>query len=184
MDRICEGTKMTTVRHAMATDAATLAAVAAVTFPLACPPHITEQTKAQFIDEYLGEGNFSGYIADPLREVLLAEIDGEPVGYSMLVAGEPHDPEVAASITARPTVEISKCYVMPDHHGAGVASALMAASIAAAQARDAAGVWLGVNQENARANRFYEKCGFAIVGTKKFLVGGVYEDDFVRELVF
>ena len=60
----------------------------------------------------------------------------------------------------------------------------MAASIAAAQARDAAGVWLGVNQENARANRFYEKCGFAIVGTKRFLVGGVYEDDFVRELVF
>ena len=118
--RIREGTEMTTVRRAMATDAATLAAVAAVTFPLACPLHTTEQAKAEFIDEYLGEGSFSGYIADPLREVLLAEIDGEPVGYSMLVAGEPHDPEVAASITARPTVEISKCYVMPEHHGQGL----------------------------------------------------------------
>ncbi|MEP6478552.1 MAG: GNAT family N-acetyltransferase, partial [Rhodoglobus sp.] len=46
------------------------------------------------------------------------------------------------------------------------------------------GVWLGVNQFNARANRFYEKSGFAIVGTKKFLVGEKYEDDFVRLLAF
>jgi ribosomal protein S18 acetylase RimI-like enzyme len=45
-------------------------------------------------------------------------------------------------------------------------------------------VWLGVNQLNARANRFYEKNGFAIVGEKKFLVGGKAEDDFVRERVF
>jgi RimJ/RimL family protein N-acetyltransferase len=40
-----------------------------------------------------------------------------------------------------------------------------------------------VNEENARANRFYEKNGFAKVGTKRFLVGERYEDDFVRERV-
>jgi hypothetical protein len=33
-----------------------------------------------------------------------------------------------------------------------------------------------------RANRFYEKQGFVRVGTKKFLVGQRYEDDFVRAL--
>jgi ribosomal protein S18 acetylase RimI-like enzyme len=38
-----------------------------------------------------------------------------------------------------------------------------------------------VNQENARANRFYEKSGFTLVGTKHFLVGDRLEDDFVRE---
>jgi len=45
-------------------------------------------------------------------------------------------------------------------------------------------VWLGVNQQNGRANRFYEKHGFAIVGTKGFELGGRREDDFVRERVF
>jgi diamine N-acetyltransferase len=42
-------------------------------------------------------------------------------------------------------------------------------------------MWLGVNQENARANRFYEKNGFAQVGIKHFLVGDRLEDDYVRE---
>jgi RimJ/RimL family protein N-acetyltransferase len=42
-------------------------------------------------------------------------------------------------------------------------------------------MWLGVNQFNPRANRFYEKSGFRQVGVKRFLLGGRYEDDFVRE---
>ena len=171
----------TTVRFADATDAAALAVVAAATFPLACPPQTTDAAKADFIAKHLTETSFEGYVADPQRELYLAEVDGEAVGYTMLVFGEPHDSDVAAAITVRPTVELSKVYVLPEHHGAGVSSALMEASIEAAIAREAAGVWLGVNQENARANRFYEKNGFALVGTKKFLVGDRWEDDFVRE---
>jgi diamine N-acetyltransferase len=171
------------VRPAVAADAASLAAVAAATFPLACPPHTTEEAKADFIATHLAEANFDAYLADPDRDLFVAEVDGRPVGYTMLVAGEPHDADVAAAITTRPTIELSKVYVLADAHGAGVARELMAASVAAARARDAAGVWLGVNQENGRANRFYEKSGFALVGTKRFLVGDRYEDDYVRELV-
>ena len=89
-----------------------------------------------------------------------------------------------AAITVLPTVELSKCYVMPGHHGAGVAARLMAASLDAARARGAAAVWLGVNQENAKAQRFYAKSGFARVGTKRFLVGDRWEHDFVLERVF
>jgi len=58
----------------------------------------------------------------------------------------------------------------------------MHASVEAARARAAASVWLGVNQLNARANRFYEKNGFVNVGIKHFLVGDKLEDDYVREL--
>lgn len=173
----------TTVRNAVATDAATLAAVALVTFPLACPPGTTEESSQRFIDDNLREPHFADYLADPARDVLLAEVDGEPAGYTMLVVGEPHDSDVAAAITVRPTVELSKCYVLAEHHGQGVAAALVAASLEVARARDAAGVWLGVNQQNQRANAFYAKSGFALVGTKKFLVGDTYEDDFVRERI-
>ena len=62
-----------------------------------------------------------------------------------------------------------------------LARALMAACLDAARHRGAAGLWLGVNQLNERAQRFYGKSGFSRVGTKRFLVGGVYEDDFVME---
>ncbi|PRC53827.1 GNAT family N-acetyltransferase, partial [Mycobacterium sp. ITM-2017-0098] len=40
-------------------------------------------------------------------------------------------------------------------------------------------VWLGVNQRNARAQRFYGKHGFAITGTKSFRLGGHIEADYV-----
>jgi ribosomal protein S18 acetylase RimI-like enzyme len=54
-------------------------------------------------------------------------------------------------------------------------------SVEASIARGVKSIWLGVNQENTRANRFYAKCGFDGVGTKNFLIGDRYEDDFVRE---
>lgn len=62
-----------------------------------------------------------------------------------------------------------------------MAALLVEETVTEARERGAAGVWLGVNQENARANRFYEKSGFARVGEKRFLVGDRFEDDFVRE---
>jgi ribosomal protein S18 acetylase RimI-like enzyme len=152
-----------------------------VTFPLACPPHTTDEAKAAFIADNLTATHFDGYLADPARELYLAELDGEVVGYTMLIVGEPKDPDVAAAITLRPTSELSKCYVMPGHHGAGVAGALMTATLAAVRARGAAGVWLGVNEENERAQAFYEKSGFVKVGRKRFLVGERWENDYVME---
>jgi len=169
------------IRPAVADDLPALAAVAALTFPLACPPHTTDEAKAAFIATHLTEAHFAGYLADAARDVIVAVADGEIAGYVMLVAGEPTDADVAAAIRIRPTVELSKCYVHPGHHGAGIAGSLMAAALDAARAREAAGVWLGVNQENGRAQAFYGKHGFARVGVKRFLVGERYEDDYVYE---
>lgn len=169
------------VRGAGSSDLAELAEVAALTFPLACPPHTTDAAKAAFIAAHLTETSFAGYLTDPGRDVLVAEVDGRIAGYVMLIAGDPADADVAAAIRIRPTVELSKCYVHPAHQGAGVAGALMAAALDAGAARRAAGIWLGVNQLNARAQAFYGKHGFERVGVKRFLVGERYEDDYVYE---
>ena len=171
-----------TIRPAAAGDEAALAAVAAATFPLACPPHTTEEAKAAFIRTVLSEERFAEYLADDTRRLLIAmDADGSAVGYTMVNLGEPADEDVRAAIRLRPTSELSKCYVLPGHHGEGVASGLMGESLEAAEAAGAEGMWLGVNQVNARAQRFYGKHGFERVGTKRFLVGDRYEDDFVME---
>ena len=57
----------------------------------------------------------------------------------------------------------------------------MELSVQAAREAGASAIWLGVNDENARANRFYEKSGFAVVGAKTFALGSRIEHDFVRE---
>jgi len=144
---------------------------------------VTPEAIEKFLAANLSEERFDAYLADPDRAVFVA-VDGagDFRGYTLLVMGEPYDADVAAAITTRPTCELSKLYVHPDAHGVGLAPRLVEATAAEARARGAAGMWLGVNQHNARANRFYEKTGFVRVGVKRFLVGDRFEDDFVREL--
>lgn len=169
------------VRGATAGDVPVLARVAAATFGLACPPGMTAERVDAFVAEVLSPQCFERYVADVKRRVLLAEQDGIPLGYAMVVAGEPGDPDVRAVVTTRPTVELSKIYVVPQAHGTGAAGALMDGALDVARAFGAASTWLGVNQQNLRAQRFYRKSGFEQVGTKRFLVGGVHEEDFVME---
>jgi ribosomal protein S18 acetylase RimI-like enzyme len=169
------------IRRATPADAATLHELAAATFPLASPPDTRPEDNEAFIAAHLSEARFVGYLGDPARILFLALLDGAPVGYAMLVTGEPYDPEAALAVRRRPTVELSKIYVRPEQHRSGVAVALMTACLAAAADAGARSVWLGVNQRNERANRFYEKQGFRVVGTKHFLVGSRLFEDFVRE---
>lgn len=173
------------VRRATRADAAALAEVAAETFGLACPPGMSEQSVAAFVAEHLTPERFAEYVDDPARAVLIAEEDAEEgaraVGYAMLVHGEPYDENARAVVRHRPTTELSKIYVLPTAHGGGVATELLEAALAVARDVGAAGMWLGTNQANVRAQRFYVKSGFEKVGTKRFWVGDHWEDDFVFE---
>jgi GNAT superfamily N-acetyltransferase len=148
-------------------DAGELAAVAARTFPLACPPSVALNDIAAFIDANLSGARFTEYLADPQRLIFTTSADGPITGYAMLIrdgAG----------------AELSKMYVLPAHHGSGVSAALMSAALAtAAEQWHPDRVWLGVNQKNPRAQRFYSKSGFIVTGTRTFELGAHTEHDYV-----
>lgn len=172
-----------TVRRAVETDAEGLSRLAALTFPLACTPQTSADFLATHIATRLDPESFRRHLADPDCVVLLADggAGADPVGYTILLAGEPTDPDVAGAIRFRPTVSLERCYVHPDHHGSGVAGRLMTATLEAARQSGAQGIWLGVSEENARANAFYTRHGFEQVGTKRFHIGDAWENDHVRE---
>jgi ribosomal protein S18 acetylase RimI-like enzyme len=66
--------------------------------------------------------------------------------------------------------------------GTGVASDLMRAALDGARSRfQATSVWLGTNNDNARAQAFYGKHGFRVVGQRTFSVGGQMHDDVVMQ---
>jgi ribosomal protein S18 acetylase RimI-like enzyme len=167
------------VAAAVEADLPDLADVAARTFPLACPPSVSQENIAAFIEENLSEARFHDYLADPDRAVLAARDGRRIVGYVMLIRGVPDDSDVQQAVTPRPAVELSKMYVLPDSHGAGVSAGLMTAALQRAAELDAKCVWLGVNQQNQRAQRFYAKHGFTINGTKTFRLGAGVENDYV-----
>jgi ribosomal protein S18 acetylase RimI-like enzyme len=147
--------------------AAELALVAAQTFPLACPPSTPAENIATFIKENLSAARFAEYLADPQRAVLTVAQDGRIVGYAMLVRD------------ADGNAELSKFYLLADSHGSGAATTLMDDTLATAARWEARSVWLGVNQQNQRAQRFYLKSGFTINGTRTFRVGARDENDYV-----
>jgi ribosomal protein S18 acetylase RimI-like enzyme len=161
------------------TDVTELAALAARTFPLACPPSTTRANIASFVDANLSAARFAGYLADPQRLILTAGRDRRIVGYAMLFRGVSDDPDVQRAVPVRPAVELSKMYVLPDNHGAGVSTALMNAALAAAADWAAGCVWLAVHQENQRAQGFYKKCGFTVNGTRTLQLGARRENDYV-----
>lgn len=154
---------------AVVADLPELADVAARTFPLACPESLSVHDIAAFIDENLSEQRFRDYLADPDRAVLVAREGGRIVGYAMLVRGSPNNA----------AIELSKLYVLSDSHGAGASAALMTAALERAADLKATSVWLGVNQKNQRAQRFYAKQGFTVSGTRTFRVGAGTENDYV-----
>jgi GNAT superfamily N-acetyltransferase len=170
-----------TTRRAVPGDAAELHTLAARTFGLACPPGTTQPDIDAFVALNLSEARFEDYLKDPDRIVLLAESDSGPVGYTMLVRGPIADPDVRALVDERTSIELSKFYVLAEGHGSGIGAELMRATLEAAAGTGAVACWLGVNQKNVRAARFYTKNGFEVVGTKRFLVGEQWHDDHVRQ---
>ena len=167
------------VAAAAAADIQEIADVAARTFPLACPPSATAENVAAFIAANLSAEKFRDYLADPARVVLVARDGNTVVGYAMLIHGVPDDADVQRAVTLRPAVELSKIYVLPSSHGGTVSAALMAVAVEHAIQHGAASMWLGVNEQNQRAQRFYAKQGFVVTGTKSFQLGANLEHDFV-----
>ena len=97
---------------------------------------------------------------------LLVEEAGTAIAYAMLRTD--HVPEC---VSGADPIELWRFYVDRAWHGRGVAAALMARVKAAAQARGAKTLWLGVWERNDRARAFYAKCGFVDAGEHIFLFG-------------
>lgn len=185
----------TLVRAAQPAEAAELAWLAALTFPLACPPGTAAEEIARHVATHLSPTRFAELCTSRAHRLLVAEgaLDGNPPrlrGYALLRLGAPEgDAEAravgAATGTAGPVVELSKIYVHPAELGSGVAGALLRAAVAAADELAAAHghpplpLWLGTNGRNERAQAFYRKHGFVVVGSRTYDVGGQQHDDVV-----
>lgn len=182
------------VRRARPGDAPYVAWLAALTFPLACPPGTAVETMAAHIAAKLTPEQFLRWATSSDHALMVAEhttATDEPaiVGYALVALGQPDGSAEAGAVrdatgSSGPYLELSKIYVHPQVRGTGVADALMAGSVEAAAelaARSGGDVplWLGTNRGNTRAQSFYRRHGFVVVGHRTYDVGGVEHDDVV-----
>ena len=160
------------LRRAVPSDAASLAAFAARTFFEAFgsdndPKHMTAHLAATY-----GPEQQRAELSDPSIATLLLEVDGVMAGYAMVRHKTP-----PACVQIRTAVELWRFYIDRPWHGRGGAQRLMAGVREVATAFGAPAIWLGVFERNARAIAFYRKCGFEDAGAGEFMLGGDRQTD-------
>jgi ribosomal protein S18 acetylase RimI-like enzyme len=97
---------------------------------------------------------------------LLAFKDGEPVGFAKLKKHSLND-----QIESGAQMELQKLYVLPEHHGGGVGSALLKEVINIAREIRPDYIWLDTHTSNENAIRLYERNGFHKIGNYFFTIG-------------
>ena len=162
-------------RRADQADAGALALVAGATFLEAFAGVLDGADIVAHCAANSSAAKFAAWIADSASVVALGEATagGAPLGYTVLTTPDlpvaPQDGDI----------ELKRIYALTQTHGGGLGPALMTRAVEDARALGRGRVLLGVYGGNARAQRFYAKQGFEVIGTRKFLVGATWHDDLV-----
>ena len=166
------------IRRGVSGDAAMLAALGARTFHETFAADNTPEDMAAYVAHAYGVKQQGAELALPDATFLIAEVDGAVAGYTYLREAPP-PAHVTEPAPGQPgvAVEIARFYVDAPWQGQGIARALMDAAAAEAARRGARTLWLGVWERNARAIRFYAKCGFHDVGSQPFRLGSDLQRD-------
>ncbi|QBF26437.1 GNAT family N-acetyltransferase [Pseudomonas tructae] len=160
-----------TTRVARPSDAEALSHVAGQTFALASPPDAAAQALQEYIDTQLQPEHFVLHLLNRRKRLRVLEYLGKVVGYSLIDTA----PQVLGIAEADGLPELSRCYVLPEQHGLGAAQLLLDDTLA----KVCGAIRLTVNQQNARAIRFYQRNGFAKVGEALFECGPERHRDWV-----
>jgi ribosomal protein S18 acetylase RimI-like enzyme len=152
-----------------------MARIGAATFALGDSPSTTAADLDRYLRTELTPDRFAGHMRDAAVAAYIAEVAGAAAGYLMLrTDGNPQ-----SIAPARRPLRLWRIYVLPAHHGSGVASALMQQALDYAREHDHDVLWLGVSEHNARGQAFYRKHGFRVVGDEQFHVGASDHHDVI-----
>ena len=105
---------------------------------------------------------------------IIIESDSTAAGYAYLYhAGPPPCVKMPNS------VQLVRFYLRRQYYGQNLGNALMKACLEMAGSKGFESVWLSTWELNHRANSFYKKWNFEIVGQAKFKVGSDIQNDFI-----
>lgn len=102
-------------------------------------------------------GKYEGWLQDPDTFFLVAEVDGEPVGYAFVTIG----PGYASWTTGERLAELETLSVLPEARGAGVGAALIEAAWERLAELGVEDMAITTTLTNVDAHRFYERQGFS-----------------------
>ena len=162
------------IRRAALSDAAALSAFGRRLFRETFAAENNPDDLGAYLDRAYTETQQREELEDPAIETLLLEDGGLLVAFAQLREGA-----AGNGVDGERPIELWRFYVDFPWHGQGVASTLMTAVEAAARSRGARTLWLGVWERNIRAQAFYRKQGFTVVGSQIFMIGSDPQRDLI-----
>ena len=106
--------------------------------------------------------------------IFIADIDSDPAGYVYS-----HPAVAPQGVDDKTALKLERIYLRKRYYGLAVGDALMHTTIEEARSRGFRSVWLSSWELNDRANAFYKKWKFEVVGHQKFTVGSDIQNDFI-----
>ena len=166
------------IREASVEDAKVLTDLAYTTFwdAFAHHPKNAPDDLHHYMRQAFNVDQITAELCDEMSIFLIAEIGGEPAGYAKIII-DAMEPGIAAE---RP-VELNRLYSHQQFLGKGIGQALMDACVVRAKEENRDVMWLGVWEYNPRAQRFYEKNGFRVVGSHVFQLGEDAQTDLLMQ---
>ena len=165
------------LRPALPADAEMLATLGRDSFVAAFGHLYSAEDLGLFLDTHKTPAAYSRYIADPGVRIALAESNGRPAGFCILVERS----EFAEHSDAERPMALQQLYTDPKRTGQGIGAALMDWALGEARALDADAVQLSVWAENHAAQRFYARYGFEKIADIHFMVGNHRDDEYLLE---
>ena len=164
------------IRRGEASDAELLSELGARTFSETFAADNTPENMSAYLASAFTPAQQASELSDSRSSFLIAEVDGVAVGYALLRTGK-----VPEGITGDLPIELVRLYVSKESLGSGVGAALMQACIDDARQAGHQTIWLGVWENNTRAQAFYRKWNFQDVGTHVFQLGDDPQTDILMQ---
>ena len=157
-----------------AEDIKTLQAIAKQTFTETFGSQNTAEDLAKFLNEEYDFDKLKAEVENPESFYYFYYFEDELAGYLKLNVGaaqtESDYPEA---------LEIQRIYVLQKYQGKRIGLAMMQQALVIAEELKKPQVWLGVWENNFKAQAFYQKSGFKKVGSHDFILGNDKQTDYI-----
>ncbi len=166
------------IRYGIAEDAEKLAPLAVQIFndTFAANPLNKPEDMKEYVSEAFNFEQTERELSDKDSIFFVAENDGEMVGYAKLQKYSSED-----CVSGENPIELQRLYVAHEFHGSGIAAEIMRKCFEEAREQNFQTMWLGVWEYNFRAQKFYGKLGFNVVGKHIFMLGRDAQTDLIME---
>jgi len=162
------------LRQATASDANLLTELGRQSFYEAFCDMTAPEDMTAYMQSVFNKEKIEVQIRDERSLVFIAELEAQAVGYAYAC------PTAApACIKDTTAIQLVRLYLRKKYYGRAAGDALMHMVIDRSRSSGYRSIWLSSWELNHRANAFYKKWQFEIVGRQKFIVGKDIQSDYI-----